>query len=131
MYAFEYHRPASIKQAAALARKLADSRLIAGGQSLIPALKLRLSRAAAIIDLGELPELEFKRYPWLRPEAALLKPFTLVDLLSTVKRVLAEAKNKSAYFQSLNDVTQQLSFPWESLLPTEATSRNNRGRSSA
>ena len=57
MYAFEYHRPASIKQAASLARKLADSRLIAGGQSLIPALKLRLSRAAALIDLADLPEL--------------------------------------------------------------------------
>ena len=57
MYAFEYHRPASVKQAAGLARKLADSRLIAGGQSLIPALKLRLARAAALIDLGDLPEL--------------------------------------------------------------------------
>ena len=57
MYAFEYHRPASIREAAKLARKLADSRVIAGGQSLIPALKLRLARAAALIDLGDLPEL--------------------------------------------------------------------------
>jgi carbon-monoxide dehydrogenase medium subunit len=57
MYAFEYHRPTTIKQAAALARRLADSRIIAGGQSLIPALKLRISRAAALVDLGDLPEL--------------------------------------------------------------------------
>jgi carbon-monoxide dehydrogenase medium subunit len=57
MYAFEYHRQTTIKQAAALARKFADARVIAGGQSLIPALKLRLSRAAALIDLGDLPEL--------------------------------------------------------------------------
>ncbi len=57
MYAFEYHRPSSIKQAASLARKLADAKLIAGGQSLIPALKLRLAKHAALIDLGDLPEL--------------------------------------------------------------------------
>ena len=57
MYTFEYHRPTSIKQAASLVRKLADARVIAGGQSLIPALKLRLSRVAALIDLGDLPEL--------------------------------------------------------------------------
>ncbi len=57
MYSFDYHRPASIKQAASLARKITDSRLLAGGQSLVPALKLRLARAAALIDLGNLPEL--------------------------------------------------------------------------
>ena len=57
MYAFEYHRPTSIREAASLARKLADSRVIAGGQSLIPALKLRLARAASLIDLANLPEL--------------------------------------------------------------------------
>ena len=57
MYAFEYHRPSSIKEAASLARKNADAKLIAGGQSLVPALKLRLARVPALIDLGDLPEL--------------------------------------------------------------------------
>lgn len=57
MYAFDYHRPGTIKEAASLARKLADAKLIAGGQSLVPALKLRLAKYAALIDLGDLPEL--------------------------------------------------------------------------
>jgi carbon-monoxide dehydrogenase medium subunit len=57
MYSFDYHRPSSIKQAASLARKIADSRLIAGGQSLVPVQKVRLARATALIDLGNLPEL--------------------------------------------------------------------------
>ncbi|MBI4190322.1 MAG: xanthine dehydrogenase family protein subunit M [Betaproteobacteria bacterium] len=57
MYAFEYHRPSSIKEAASLARKLADAKLIAGGQSMVPALKLRLARPTAMIDLNDLPEL--------------------------------------------------------------------------
>ena len=57
MYAFEYHRPSSLKEAASLARKNADAKLLAGGQSLIPPLKLRLARPSAMIDLGNLPEL--------------------------------------------------------------------------
>jgi aerobic carbon-monoxide dehydrogenase medium subunit len=57
MYSFEYHRPSSLKEAASLARKNADAKLLAGGQSLIPPLKLRLARPSAMIDLGDLPEL--------------------------------------------------------------------------
>ena len=57
MYAFEYHRPSSLKEAASLARKNADAKLLAGGQSLIPPLKLRLARPSAMMDLGNLPEL--------------------------------------------------------------------------
>jgi len=57
MYAFDYHRPSTIKEAASLARKHADAKLIAGGQSLVPALKLRLARVPALIDLADLPEL--------------------------------------------------------------------------
>ena len=57
MYSFEYHRPSSLKEAASLARKNADAKLLAGGQSLIPPLKLRLARPSAMIDLGGLPEL--------------------------------------------------------------------------
>ena len=57
MYAFDYHRPRTIKEAASLLRKTEDATLIAGGQSLIPALKLRLAKHAALIDLGDLPDL--------------------------------------------------------------------------
>src|SRR3972149_6616913 len=57
MYAFEYHRPSSLKEAASLARKNAEAKLLAGGQSLIPPLKLRLARPSAMIALGNLPEL--------------------------------------------------------------------------
>ena len=57
MYSFEYFRPSSLKEAASLARKNADAKLLAGGQSLIPPLKLRLAKPSAMIDLGGLPEL--------------------------------------------------------------------------
>ena len=57
MYDFAYHKPASINEAAKLLAG-ADSKLLAGGMSLIPSLKLRLNRHKALIDLGALPELK-------------------------------------------------------------------------
>ena len=45
MYAFTYHRPSTVDEAAALLAKYADAKLMAGGQTLLPAMKLRLRRA--------------------------------------------------------------------------------------
>ena len=57
MHAFDYHRPATIKEAASLLRKTENSRVLAGGQSLIPTLKFRLSKPSALIDLAGIGEL--------------------------------------------------------------------------
>ena len=57
MHAFEYHRPKTMKEAVSLLRKVENARLLAGGQSLVAALKLRLARPAALVDLGALEEL--------------------------------------------------------------------------
>jgi carbon-monoxide dehydrogenase medium subunit len=51
--AFDYHRPKSLDEAVALlAEHGDDGRLIAGGHSLIPMMKLRLANPAHLIDLG-------------------------------------------------------------------------------
>ena len=57
MHAFEYHRPASSKDAIALAGKKPEGRYLAGGQSLVQAMKLRLSSPTDLIDLGSLKDL--------------------------------------------------------------------------
>jgi carbon-monoxide dehydrogenase medium subunit len=57
MYDFEYHKPRSLAEAAATLRGSEDMKLLAGGMSLIPALKLRLARYSGIVDLSALPEL--------------------------------------------------------------------------
>ena len=57
MHAFEYHRPASTKDALSLASKKSEGRYLAGGQSLVQAMKLRLSSPTDLIDLGSLKEL--------------------------------------------------------------------------
>jgi carbon-monoxide dehydrogenase medium subunit len=57
MHAFNYHRPSSLADAAALAAKSADAKLLAGGQSLVQAMKLRLASPTDLIDLGTLKDL--------------------------------------------------------------------------
>jgi aerobic carbon-monoxide dehydrogenase medium subunit len=57
MYAFDYHRPKTMKEAVSLLRKVENAKPLAGGQSLVAALKLRLAKPAALVDLGALEEL--------------------------------------------------------------------------
>jgi carbon-monoxide dehydrogenase medium subunit len=57
MYAFDYHRPTSLRQAANLAAKAAEAKFLAGGHTLLPTMKQRLAAPANIIDLGQVPEL--------------------------------------------------------------------------
>lgn len=49
---FEYHRPDSVAAAAALLAADPDAKLLAGGHSLVPAMKLRLASPSALVDLG-------------------------------------------------------------------------------
>src|SRR5213593_1747736 len=52
MYDFTYHRPTTVRQAANLLAKTEEAKLLAGGHSLIPVMKLRLARPSAVIDLS-------------------------------------------------------------------------------
>ena len=57
--AFAYDRPATVDQAVGLlAAHPGAAKVIAGGQSLLPLLKLRLARAERLIDIGRLSELK-------------------------------------------------------------------------
>ena len=55
--AFAYERPASLDEALGLLARNGDAKLLAGGQSLLPLLKLRLAGAERLIDIGRLREL--------------------------------------------------------------------------
>jgi carbon-monoxide dehydrogenase medium subunit len=58
MYTFNYQKAKSIADAAALLAKNGDAKPLAGGQSLIAAMKLRLARPSDVLDLGTIPELK-------------------------------------------------------------------------
>jgi carbon-monoxide dehydrogenase medium subunit len=55
---FEYHSPATVKDALALlGQHKDDAKLLAGGHSLLPAMKLRLARPTHVVDLKKVPGL--------------------------------------------------------------------------
>ena len=57
MQGFEYHRPASVADAVRAVGAAADGRPLAGGQSLLAAMKLGLSAPSDLIDLSRIDEL--------------------------------------------------------------------------
>ena len=60
--AFDYFRPASLSEALALLAKYKDDcKILAGGQSLVPAMNFRLARPGVLIDINDLGELDYIR----------------------------------------------------------------------
>src|SRR6516162_10548080 len=58
--AFEYLRPTTITQAIAFLQQYGDdAKILSGGQSLIPMMKLRLARPAYLIDINRIPGLSY------------------------------------------------------------------------
>jgi len=57
VYEFNYHRPASIAEAAELLSTLEDAQIIAGGMTLLPTMKMRLAQPSDLVDLGDIDEL--------------------------------------------------------------------------
>ena len=58
MQPFDYHRPANLAEAAALLGRGGDVALLAGGHTLLPAIKARLRAPEALVDLGGIAGLD-------------------------------------------------------------------------
>src|SRR5262249_60429994 len=60
--AFEYHAPRTIEEATGLLVKLgADAKILSGGQSLIPLMKLRLASPGHLVDINGIAGLAYVR----------------------------------------------------------------------
>ncbi len=60
--AFDYHAPATLAEAIALLEEHGEvAKVLSGGQSLLPLLKLRLGYATQLVDIGNIPGLEYIR----------------------------------------------------------------------
>src|SRR5690606_17635647 len=55
---FAYHRPSSVGEAIALLRDDDEVKLVAGGQSLMPLLNMRLAQPTALVDLNSVDGLD-------------------------------------------------------------------------
>jgi carbon-monoxide dehydrogenase medium subunit len=57
---FDYHRASSVDEAVSLLKEFGDeAKLLAGGHSLLPVMKLRLNTPSNLIDISKLPELKY------------------------------------------------------------------------
>jgi carbon-monoxide dehydrogenase medium subunit len=66
---FDYHAPQTLEEAVALLRQHGDeAKVLSGGQSLLPLLKLRLGAAGHLVDIGRIPGLEY-----IKEEGGFLK----------------------------------------------------------
>jgi aerobic carbon-monoxide dehydrogenase medium subunit len=55
---FEYAAPATLQEALDLLSQNPEAKVLAGGHSLLPAMKLRLMSPALLVDIGKIPELK-------------------------------------------------------------------------
>jgi carbon-monoxide dehydrogenase medium subunit len=58
MYDFDYAKAGSVADAAALLKATEGAKLLAGGMTLLPTIKLRLAKPAVLVDLGPLADLK-------------------------------------------------------------------------
>lgn len=55
--AFDYYRPSSVDEVIKLLQENPEGKIVAGGHSLLPMMKLRLAMPASLIDIGRIPGL--------------------------------------------------------------------------
>src|SRR5215208_3295153 len=58
---FEYVRATTVREASEALSADPDAKLLAGGHSLLPAMRLRVARPTTLVDIGRIRELSFVR----------------------------------------------------------------------
>ncbi len=77
---FDYHCPTSVSEAVALLSKFGgEAKILAGGHSLLPMMKLRFAEPANLIDINKIPELR-----GIKEEGGLIK----IGAMTTENQVL-------------------------------------------
>jgi carbon-monoxide dehydrogenase medium subunit len=103
--AFEYHRPSSAAEAVQLLDELDDARVLAGGQSLVPMLSLRLAYFDHLVDVGRVDELRGveRQDGWLRIGAGTVDAHMEADpRVAEAVPLLARATPLVGHFQIRN-----------------------------
>lgn len=88
MYSFSYHRPASAAEADALAAKAPEGRFLAGGMTLLPAIKLRLSQPSDLIDLSRLGELKGVKVTGSEARIGAMTPHAAVAASAELRKAI-------------------------------------------
>jgi carbon-monoxide dehydrogenase medium subunit len=104
--AFEYHAPNSVAEAVSLLEQHGDSaKLLAGGHSLLPLMKLRFAQPEVIIDLAKISDLSYIRQDGGGLSIGAMTTYTDIETSSAVQSVapaLSEAAGMVADRQVRN-----------------------------
>jgi carbon-monoxide dehydrogenase medium subunit len=99
---FDYHCPKTLEDAVALLSRYGDAaKVLSGGQSLLPMLKIRLASAEHLIDIGKIPGLAY-----LREEGGVLKIGAC-----TSESTLEESDLIRSRYPILHDTTRVIADP--------------------
>ncbi|MGH9367027.1 MAG: FAD binding domain-containing protein [Thermoanaerobaculia bacterium] len=102
---FDYYRAKTVAEALSLLRKHKDSRVLAGGHSLLPAMKLRLASPRALVDIGGIKGLSGIKAKGKTLEIGALTTHSEVAASTLVERscgILAEAASQIGDLQVRN-----------------------------
>ena len=77
-YQFAYHRAKSLAEAQALFAKSPEAKFLAGGQTLIPTMKMRLASPPELIDISGLKELSSVRVEGWRSSLGPARSITML-----------------------------------------------------
>lgn len=142
MSAAAYHRPSSVAAAAKLAEGDPDARILAGGQSILPSIKLGLLAPTAFIDLGALGELKGIRAERksvtigaMTTHAAVAESREIIERLPALASLAAgigdpQVRNRGTIGGSLANSDPAADYP-AAVLALNATIRTNRRALSA
>jgi aerobic carbon-monoxide dehydrogenase medium subunit len=99
---FEYYAPHSVDEAVALLRRFdGESKVLAGGHSLIPLMKLRLASPRVLVDINRIPNLAY-----IREEGSQLK----IGAITRTNDLLDSALLRKSY-PILTDASQLIADP--------------------
>ena len=102
---FAYHRPETLAEALdLLAEHGDDAKALAGGQSLVPLMAMRLAQPAVIVDLGEVAELRARQGSTL---GAMVTNATLERDSAGLPEIVAAALPHVGHFQIRNRGTDR------------------------
>ncbi len=102
---FDYHDPRTLDEVLGLLATLQDARLLAGGQSLVPMLNMRLVQPAHIVDLNRVEGLSYIRVEGDLLEIGAMTRQREIEFSDTVRRVfplLHEAVRHVGHRQTRN-----------------------------
>jgi carbon-monoxide dehydrogenase medium subunit len=103
--AFSYESPRTLDEALSLLESNPEAKLLAGGHSLLPAMKLRVATPPALIDLGRIPDLNYVRDAGEYIAIGAMTPHAAVatsDTLQGSSPLLAEAASSIGDVQVRN-----------------------------